>query len=90
MLNTNSYFDCKLTPVEQADANAREANLGMSPDAKARRRSFLEDSQEKLYQLAAAADQSMYGYEATPAGVRYRQAFTVTGTTFIGLSGDWR
>ena len=86
MLNTNSYFDCKLTPVEQADANDRAANLGMSPDAKARRRSFLEDSKEKHFQLTAAAGEIMKGFEETPAGTRHKHAWGDHNTT---LASDW-
>ena len=89
MLNTTSYFDCKLTPVEQADAKANAANRALSPEDKAVRRRFLEDSKEKHFQLTAAAEQSMKGFVDTPAGMQYKQAFAVTGTTFIGLSSDW-
>jgi len=63
MLNQNKYFDFKLTPIEEFEARVREANLKLSPEAKACRRKFLDDSQVKDYQYNCVLSETMIGLD---------------------------
>lgn len=86
MLNTTtSYFGRELTQVEQADARAMAANLALSPEAKERRRNFLQDSKEKEHQLGMLHRDIMEGYFA-PTTAKGNMKWMILFNT---LASDW-